>query len=110
MIDYEEGVIPSRPLTLMVRDEFDTPVDTLGYDSWHIEMRGTDDEDVDLSGVQIVQIPDLLGAFSVIWPKTHSIFDKKGKYVLRLILSRDNGAKDITRSAEIRVREFGRLN
>lgn len=110
MIDYEAGTIPSRPLTVLVRDEFDTPVSVLGYGSWMLEMKGTDDEEVDLTGVQIVAIPDIPGAFSVAWPKDRSIFDKKGKYVLRMVLYVGDGGKDITRTAEIRVRDFGRIN
>lgn len=110
MIDYEEGAIPSRPLTILVRDEFDTPVNTLSYDSWTLEMKGTDDEDVDLTGTQVSLIPSLEGSFSVVWPRDRSLFDKKGKYVLRLVLSKNDGSRDITRTAEIRVRDFGRLN
>lgn len=109
MIEYEVGTRPTRPLTLVVKDELDNPVNTVGYDSWMLEMRGTDDEDVDLTGVNILEVPNALGVFSVNWPKNRVIFDKRGKYLLRLNLITADGGRDITRIAEIRVRDFGKV-
>lgn len=110
MIEYEAGAIPSSPLTIALRDEFDNPVLTVGYDNWYIEMLDTDDRPVDMTGVSIQQIPWAIGGFSVTWPRTRSLFTKKGRYILRLVLTKSDGSKDITRTAEIKVREFGRLN
>lgn len=110
MIEYEVGTKPSRSLTLVVRDELDNPVNVVGYDSWRLEMLDTDDRPVDLTGINILEIPQAIGAFNVTWPKNRVIFGKKGKYILRLILETADGSRDITRTAEIRVREFGRLN
>jgi hypothetical protein len=109
MIEYEVGSIPSRNLTLVVRDELDNPINVVGYDNYRIELRGTDDEEVDLKGVILTEIPNALGAFVVSWPKNRVVFNKKGKYLLRLVLEKEDGSRDITRTAEIRVREFGRL-
>lgn len=109
MIEYETGAIPTRPLTLLVRDELDNPVNVVGYDTYYLELRGTDDETVDLTGINLIEIPEAIGAFSVDWPRGRSLFEKRGKYLLRLVLSRADGSKDITRTAEIRVREFGRI-
>lgn len=108
MIDYEVGAIPSRPLTIAVRDEGDNSVNTIGYDSIRVEMIDTDDKAVDMSAVTLLEVPDTVGVFSLFWPKT-SIFNKKGIYVLRLVMETSDGSKDITRTAEIRVREYGRI-
>lgn len=109
MIEYEVGARPSRPMTLLVRDELDNPVNVISYDNWRLEMLDTDDRLVDLTGVSIVELPQAIGAFSVYWPKDRSLFSRKGVYVMRLVLESADGSKDITRAAEIRVREFGRI-
>ena len=109
MIDYEVGAVPSRPLTIVVRDEMDNPVNTVGYSAWRLEMMDTDDNPVDMTGAMIYEIPNAIGAYSLIWPRNRSLFKKKGIYVLRMVLETPEGSKDITRTAEIRVREFGRI-
>lgn len=109
MIDYEVGARPTTPLTLLVRDELDKAVNVVGYDGWRLEMLDTDNKPVDMTGVTITEIPDAIGAFSVAWPKNRTIFNRKGQYVMRLILEKSDGSRDITRVGEIRVREFGRM-
>lgn len=108
MIEYEVGAIPSRSATLLVRDELDNPVNIVGYDI-ELEMLDSDNEPVDLSGIQIFQIPQAIGMIAVTWPTNRSLFNKRGKYLLRLVMRTDSGAVDITRTAEIRVRDFGRI-
>lgn len=110
MIDYEVGEIPSRNLAIQVRDEEDNPVNTVGYQVAEVEILGSDNERVDLTGVQVEPLTGYLGRYALIWPKDRSIFNKRGKYLLRLVLSKSDGSRDITRTAEIRVRGFGRLN
>ena len=109
MIEYEVGTRPSRPLTLLVRDELDNPVNIVGYDTLRLEVLDTDDKPLDLSGVLVQELGDEIGVVTVVWPKNRTIFDKKGKYVLRLVLEGNDGVKDITRTGEIRVRDFGRI-
>lgn len=109
MIEYEVGSRPSVPLTLLIRDELDNPVNVVGYEDWHLEMLDSDNNLVDMSGVMIRHVPQVVGAYSVTWPADRTIFDKRGEYVLRLVLERGDGARDITRAAEIKVREFGRI-
>lgn len=109
MLEYEVGAIPSRPLTIIVTDELDNPVNVVGYDSWRLEIRDTNDDEVDMTGVNVFEIPAALGAFSVQWPRDRTLFPEKGKYVLRLVLENADGTRDITRVGEIRVREFGRI-
>lgn len=109
MIDFEVGTVPTRPLTIVVRDEMDNPVNLIAYSGWELEMRGSDDEKVDLTGSSLVAVPQTLGVLAFNWPSNRSLFNKKGKYVLRLVLKGAGGGKDITRTAEISVREFGRI-
>lgn len=109
MIEYEVGSRPSTGLTLLIRDEFDNPVNIVGYSSWQLEMLDSDNQLVDMSGVNIREIPSVIGGLAVIWPKDRTIFNKRGEYVLRLVFNGHDGAKDITRATEIKVREFGRI-
>lgn len=109
MIDYEVGEIPSRNLALQVKDENDNAVNTIGYSVVGLDILGSDNERVDLTGVRVEALPNVMGRYVVIWPKNRSLFNKKGTYLLRLVLQKNDGSKDITRSAAIRVREFGRI-
>lgn len=108
MIDYELGAIPSRPLTIVVRDERDNPVNTSGYESVKVEMTDGAGEQIDMNGVALFEVPDSLGVYSLIWPR-NVIFDSTGVYTLRIVMNTPDGKKDITRTAEIRVREYGRM-
>lgn len=110
MIEFEVGARPSKPLSIAVRDELDNPVSLLGYTGFVLEIRGTHDEEVDLTGVEVAPLPQVPGALAVRLPTNRSLFEERGKYLLRLTLLGPNGVKDITRTAEIRVRDFGRLN
>ena len=110
MIDYEVGEIPSVGLGVEVRDDRDNLINTVGYSSVNLELRGTDDEDVDLTGVTITAVPTALGTYVVEWPRDRSIFTKRGKYLMRFELRKLDGTREYTRPTEIRVREFGRLN
>lgn len=108
MIDYEVGSIPTRPLTIAVRDEMDYPVNTVGYDYVYVDILDPKNKKVDVSGVNLVEVTDALGVYNLIWP-AYPIFDTKGTYTLRLVLMTSDARKDITRTAEIKVRDFGRM-
>lgn len=108
MIDYEVGAIPTQPLTIAVRDEQDYPVNTIGYDYVYVEMTDADNNKIDTSGVNLVEVPSTVGVYNLIWP-AYTIFTKRGIYTLRLVLMTSDARKDITRTAEIRVREYGRI-
>jgi hypothetical protein len=110
MIEFEVGARPAKPLSIAIRDERDTPVNVVGYSSFQLEILDTNNRKVDLTGVQINEVPQAIGVFSVTLPKNRTLFPEKGRYLLRLVLNGSDGSKDITRTAEIRVREFGRLN
>lgn len=109
MIDYEVGQIPSRNLGITVKNDEDATVNTIGYDSVTVELLGTDNERVDVTGVAVTEVATVLGTYVITWPKDRSLFTKRGKYLLRLRLAKPDGSVDYTRPYEIRVRDFGRL-
>src|SRR6478736_237639 len=106
MIDFEVGEIPTRALGLEVKDQYDNTISTAGYSRVELEMRGSDDEKVDLTGVSVQSVAQ---GFAVSFPVDRSLFTKKGKYLIRLALYKPNGSVDYTRPSEIRVRDFGRI-
>lgn len=108
--EYEVGQIPRDGLTLVVRDSNDGIVNLNEWDSVGVEMLGSDNEQIDMTGVALMDESARNGIMVVNWPKTHSLFTKRGEYVLRLVLSNLDGTRDYTRSCVIRVREFGRVN
>jgi len=109
MIDYEVGQIPSRSLGVVLKDDDDNAVNTVGYNSATIEILGTDNESVDTTGVLVSPVQTSLGSYLIQWPKDRSLFQKRGKYLLRLRLAKADGSVDYTRPYEIRVREFGKV-
>ena len=110
MIDFEVGARPSRPLSIAIRDEQDNPVNALGYESITVEILDTNDDLVDMTGTSLTEISAGVGIFTLSLPKNRTLFPETGKYLLRMVLASSNGARDITRTAEIRVRDFGRNN
>lgn len=110
MIEFEVGARPSKPMALVLRDEADNPINTIGYSAYILEILDTNNRPVDMADVDILPVPQLAGVFSVYLPKDRTLFPEKGKYLLRLKLLGPDGAVDITRTSEIRVRDFGRLN
>ena len=108
MIDYEVGAIPTQPLTIAVRDELDNPINTIGYSSVTVEMTDSKNRKINTDGVVLVEVPGALGVYNLIWP-IYPIFTQKGIYTLRLVLATSDARRDITRTAEIMVREYGRI-
>lgn len=108
--EYEVGQIPSDALTIVVRDDSDNAVNLTQWDNVDVEMLGSDNERIDLTGVTLFDESARNGIIAVKWPKSHSLFNKRGEYVLRLVLSNVDGTRDYTRSCVLRVREFGRVN
>jgi|SRR6478735_3610017 len=108
--EYEVGQIPQQPLVVTVLDEFNNVPNLAGYTTYEIELLGSDNEGIDLTGVTLNTESARNGRFLVLWPKTHSLFTKRGDYLLRLVFKDDAGSRDYTRTHTIRVREFGRVN
>ena len=109
MLDFEVGEIPSDNIGVVIRDERDNAINLIGYPLIEVEILGTDDEKVDLTGVTLTTLTNAVGAVAIGLPKNRSLFTKKGEYKLRVVLRKADGSKDITRSAQINVREFGRI-
>lgn len=108
--EYEVGQIPARALAIAVRDDLDNPANLLGYTSYEVELLGSDNERVDVTGITLNTEGARNGRFAIVWPKTHSLFTKRGEYLLRLVLRDAEGSRDYTRTHTIRVRAFGRNN
>jgi hypothetical protein len=108
--EYEVGQIPARPLGVIVKDDNDDPVNLLVYSTYEIELLGSDNEQVDLTGVQLHTEGARNGILAIIWPKDRSLFEKRGEYLLRLVLRDSEGSRDYTRTHTLNVREFGRFN
>lgn len=108
--EYEVGQIPGEALPITVRDDADNRVNLTTYSSINVEMIGSDNEAIDLTGVTLFTQNARDGVIAVVWPKTHSLFTKRGDYMLRLALHGSDGARDYTRPATIRVRKFGGIN
>lgn len=108
--EYEVGQIPARALALVVKDDRDNIVNLTAYTTYEIEILGSDNEKVDLTGVELQTEGARNGIIAVIWPKSRSLFNKHGEYIMRLVLKTTDGAIDYTRTHTIRVREFGRKN
>lgn len=104
---YWTGQIPARPLSINVRDTVGREFNATAYTDIDVEMLDPHNNDVDLSGGVLQTAGAGAGRFVFEWPKDRSLFDKPGDYVLHLVLSADDGAKDITTQHTIRVREFG---
>lgn len=110
MIEFEVGARPSKPLSIAIRDELDNPISLLGYASLEVQILDTNNKKVDMTGVTVSEVTQAQGVLSVHLPKNRTLFPEKGKYLLRLVMLGPDGSRDITRTAEIRVRNFGRLN
>ena len=108
--EYEVGQIPARPLNILINDNYGNPANLLVYTTFEIELLGSDNERVDLTGVELTTSGAKDGRFAVVWPKNRTLFRKSGAYLLRLVLRSSDGSRDYTTTHEIRVRDFGRFN
>lgn len=108
--EYEVNQIPAKPLGILVKDDNDNAANLVVYSNISIELLGSDNEEVDLTGVQLHTEGARNGILAVIWPKDRSLFTQRGDYLLRLVLRDSEGSRDYTRTHTLRVREFGRYN
>lgn len=105
---YRVGQIPAAPLAITINDSLGRAVDCSIYDSFEVKMLGSDNENISLTGSALQTGGLRNGRFVFVWPTDRSLFMKSGDYVLEMILSRP-GAKDITTSHTIRVRDLGKV-
>lgn len=108
--EYEVGQIPGDALPITVRDYADNPVNMAIYSALVLEMLGSNNEPVDLTGVTLYTQNARDGMLAVIWPKNRSVFTESGDYLLRVALHGSDGSRDYTRPHTIRVRRFGGIN
>lgn len=105
---YRVGQIPAAPLSITINDSLGRAVDCSIYDEFKVKMLGSKNEEIDLTGA-ILQTGGLRnGRFVLQFPTDRSLFTESGDYVLEMQLIRP-GAKDITTSHTIRVRDLGKV-
>lgn len=101
--------IPSKPLSILVKDENGENADLGDYTTITAQLLGSRNEEIDLTGAQVVSTNKVLGQIGFVWPTDRSLFDYPGDYVFQLKLS-GTGKLDFTTTHTLRVRELGRRN
>jgi hypothetical protein len=103
---YWVGQKPAHPITIDVKDSDGRLVDLSGYTDFTVRLVGSDNEDIDTSGVELQTAGAKYGRFVLRWPSTESLFYKPGEYLLQLEFSNDTNV-DFTTTHDIRVRQLG---
>lgn len=104
ILNYWVGQAPLNPVGIQVRDSSNSLKDCSVYDSFKAQLIGSDNEVVDLSEGSLATAGARNGQFALTWPK-RSVFTRTGVYVLQLVMTTADGYRDITSTAEIRVRD-----
>ena len=104
---YWVGQIPTKPLSMTVKDSDGADMDLSGYTDIKLKMLGSYNEELDLANGTLNTNNAARGKISFTWPTTKSLFDYPGDYVIQLELN-GTGKKDFTTAHTIRVRELGR--
>jgi hypothetical protein len=105
---YRVGQIPAAPLAITINDSLGRAVDCSIYDEFVVKMLDSDNNNIDLTGSALQTGGLRNGRFVFVWPTDRSLFTKTGDYVLEMQFLRP-GAKDITTSHTIRVRDLGKV-
>jgi len=105
---FEVGSIPSVPQVFQFYDEDGNPANMSGYTGFEVELLGSDNERVDLSGIEVKTDATALGRLTVVWPRRSNVFSKTGQYLARFKFSGPN-AVDYSETYEIKVTNFGRI-
>lgn len=103
---YWVGQIPTKALSIQVKDSAGNDANLAGYTSISVKMLGSRNEIIDVSDATVSTGSKELGIIGFTWPTTRSLFDYPGDYVLQLELS---GAdrKDFTSTHTLRVKKLG---
>ena len=104
---YWTGQIPSRPLTITVYDSYGNRANLSAYTDFEVNLVGSDNEEIDLTGATLTTSGAADGRFVFYWPTDRSVFDKPGEYLLQLEINGPSGTKDFTTTHTIRVRRLG---
>ena len=105
---YWRNQIPAKPLSIQVKDQSGNDSNLSGYDEINVQMVGSNNEIMDLTGSTIISTNKNIGKIQFVWPTDRSLFDRTGDYVLQLQLG-GTGKLDFTSTHNIRVRELGRV-
>lgn len=103
---YELGQIPSRPLVVALKDENGQPLNLAPYTTVNFRLKGSNNEDIDLSGGNVQVMDRAGGRVALHFPRTHSVFTKTGDYVFDVELLGAQ-ARDYTTTGTIRVTKLG---
>lgn len=104
ILNYFVGQAPLNPISIEIRNSDGSKKDCTFYDRVEVQLIGSDNEIVDLSGAELNGANLVSGDFTLRWPRP-SVFRKSGRYLLQAILSTNDGYRDATSVAEIRVRD-----
>jgi|SRR6478735_3045069 len=108
--EFWVGEIPSKPLPINVVDSDNAPIQLSNFSTLRVRLLGSDNEEVDVTGIVLNQTGPLTGELTLRWPTDRSLFNKSGEYLLQLELDGANGTKEFTDAHTIRVRKFGGKN
>lgn len=103
---YWKNQIPSKSLSMLVKNEDGTNMNLSLYSTITVKMLDSRNNEVDLSGHSLNTNNKSDGQVVFVWPTTRSLFDQTGDYILQLELVGE-GVKDYTSTHTIRVRELG---
>ena len=103
---YWVGQIPTKALSIQVKDSAGNDANLAGYPNVSVKMLGSRNEEIDLSGSTVSTGSKELGIIGFIWPTDRSLFTYPGDYVLQLELA-GTDRKDFTSTHTIRVKKLG---
>lgn len=106
---FEVGSIPAKPQTFQFYDEEGNNANLTVYTAYEVELLGSNNELVNLDGIELRVDDAVNGRITVVWPRRNNVFSETGMYVLRFKFS-GYGAIDFSESHEIKVTNFGRVN
>lgn len=105
---FEVGQIPAKPSVFQFYDEEGNDANLSPYTNFEVELLGSNDEKVDLSGITVRTDATALGRLTIVWPRRKNVFANTGEYVLRFKFSGLDSV-DFSESHTIKVTDFGRV-
>lgn len=105
---YWINQIPARPLAIDIKDQSGANMNLSGYTSITAKMVGSSNEDIDLTGSNLITTAKSVGKLTFVWPTDRSLFTKTGDYQFQIRLA-GTGVLDMTTVHTIRVKELGKV-
>lgn len=104
--NYWVGDRPGGAWTFQIRDQKSGAVaDLTGYSRVFCLLKGSDNEDIEISPLNVMISNPAQGIVTLLWP-TESLFTKPGRYVMQLKLENPQTTRTTT-VQEILIRELG---